>query len=76
MAQIEALTLASQALQSSMFQLAKEVQDPALVNLQSPAEATKAYAAQLQETYTQLQVWPAGLAVCLHYGVRMPCSKL
>ena len=62
MLQIDALNLASQALQSSMFQLAKEVQAPALVNIQSPAEAFKARAAQLEETYIQLQVAPR--AVC------------
>ena len=56
MVQIEALNLASQALQSSMFQLAQNVADPALLNVHSAADAMMEFSAQLETTYTQLQV--------------------
>ena len=62
--QIEAQTVASQALQASMYQLAKDVRKPELLDPASPAEEMMERSAALETSFIQLQVLDRFLLQC------------
>lgn len=54
--QLDAQQAASSTLQASMYQLAKDVRSPALLDPASPAEEMMERSAALESTYVHVQV--------------------